>query len=296
MALNDFGPVPLGSVLPCMFTSHDLATGANEAASGIAVTDIEIYKAGSTTQRSSDAGYVLLDTDGIDFDGHVGVNGISIDTGDNTDAGFFVAGSFYDVILGPITIDTRTVNVHLATFRLTAAEGVAGVPDVNVTHVGDTAQTAGDLKASLNTIDDFLDTEIAAILEDTGTTLDDFIDTEVAAIKTKTDQLTFTLANHLDVNLLAVSGTTAHAAKLSALLTGHITGAVNAGVPTTTSFIADGFTEATNDHFNGRLITWTSGALLGQQTDITDYVGATQTFTVTAMTEAPADNDTFVIT
>lgn len=37
-------------------------------------------------------------------------------------------------------------------------------------------------QASVNTIDDFLDTEIAAILEDTGTTLDDFIDTEIAAI------------------------------------------------------------------------------------------------------------------
>ena len=70
---------------------------------------------------------------------------------------------------------------------------------------------------------------------------------------------------------------------------------VNDGAATTTSFVADGFTEATNDHFNDRLITFISGALNGQQTAITDYVGSSQTFTVTALTEAPADDVFFVI-
>ena len=163
----DWGSVPLGSVLPFPFSSHDAATGANEAASALAVGDILCYKGTSMTQRSSTSGYALMDTDGLDIDSLTGVNGVSIDTSDNTDAGFFVAGSFYWVILGPITIDAQTVYTVLGTFRLTAAEGVAGVPDVNVTHVGDTAQTAGDLKASLNTIDDFLDTEVAAIQADT---------------------------------------------------------------------------------------------------------------------------------
>jgi hypothetical protein len=86
-------------------------------------------------------------------------------------------------------------------------------------------------QASVNTIDDFLDTEIAAILEDTGTTLDDFLDTEIAAIladtnelqtdwanggrldllidaiKAKTDPLTFTVANELNANTRYVAGT-----------------------------------------------------------------------------------------
>jgi hypothetical protein len=43
------------------------------------------------------------------------------------------------------------------------------------------------------------------------------------------------------------------------------------------------------------LITFISGALSGQQTSISDYVGATQTFTVVVLTEAPANNDFFVI-
>lgn len=67
--------------------------------------------------------------------------------------------------------------------------------------------------------------------------------------------------------------------------------------PTATQFEADDITEATADHFNGRIIIWTSGLLKDQATDITDYsfVGGRGHFTVTAMTEAPADNDTFVI-
>jgi hypothetical protein len=81
---------------------------------------------------------------------------------------------------------------------------------------------------------------------------------------------------------------------------GLIVGQVNDAAATTTAFAADGFTEATDDHFNGRLITFLTGALTGQQTDITDYDAAdhaqgAQTLVVTALTEAPAENDFFVI-
>jgi hypothetical protein len=70
-------------------------------------------------------------------------------------------------------------------------------------------------QTSLDTVDDFLDTEIASIVTAVGTTIpnalttiDDFLDTEVAAIKAKTDQLTFTVANVLDVNTLRINGVT----------------------------------------------------------------------------------------
>ena len=132
MSLNDLGDVPAGSVLPLMWTSHDVATGANETMSALAVGDILIYKGTSMTQRASTAGFVLLDTDGIDLDTLTGVNGVSIDLGDNTDAGFYAAGSFYNVIVGPVTIDVQTVYIHLATFRIVLAETVAGEPKVDV--------------------------------------------------------------------------------------------------------------------------------------------------------------------
>lgn len=132
MALNNFGDVPANITLPIFWTSHDAATGANETMSGLATSDILIYKAGSTTQRSSTNGFTLLDTDGIDFDSLTGVNGVSIDLSDNTDAGFYAAGSFYNVIIGAITIDAQTVYVHAATFRIVAAEATAGTPETDV--------------------------------------------------------------------------------------------------------------------------------------------------------------------
>jgi hypothetical protein len=71
----------------------------------------------------------------------------------------------------------------------------------------------------------------------------------------------------------------------------------NTHTPTTTEFQADDITEATADHYNGRIVIFTSGVLQNQATDITDYVavGGIGQFTVTAMTEAPANDDTFVI-
>lgn len=65
----------------------------------------------------------------------------------------------------------------------------------------------------------------------------------------------------------------------------------------TTVFYCDDITEATADHYNGRIVIFTSGVLIYQATDITDYELDTGEgkFTVTALTEAPGDNDSFVI-
>lgn len=100
--------------------------------------------------------------------------------------------------------------------------------------------------------------------------------------------------------LIAHGFTAAAAAVLTSMMTGVLSCAVNDAAATTTAFALDGFTEATDDHFNGRLITFTSGALLYQQTDITDYdaaghVQGNQAVVVTAVTEAPANNDTLII-
>src|SRR3972149_8865623 len=124
----DFGAVPANSVLPILWTSHDLATGANETMSALALADILIYKDVSLTQRSSTAGFAFFggDADGLDLDTFTGVNGVSIDTGDNTDAGFYAVGSLFTVVLGPITVDAQTVYTVLGTFRLVAAEAIAG--------------------------------------------------------------------------------------------------------------------------------------------------------------------------
>ena len=95
-------------------------------------------------------------------------------------------------------------------------------------------------QTSVDTIDDFLDTEVAAIKAKTDNlpsdpadasdiassfsslntkvdTIDDFLDTEVAAIKAKTDQLTFTNANKVDSTAITVSDKTGYALSSAAI-------------------------------------------------------------------------------
>lgn len=63
-------------------------------------------------------------------------------------------------------------------------------------------------QTSVDTIDDFVDTEVAAILA--------AVDTEVGAIKTKTDQLTFTTANQVDTQVLSIAANAITAASINA--------------------------------------------------------------------------------
>ena len=100
-------------------------------------------------------------------------------------------------------------------------------------------------------------------------------------------------------DVTSINGSAAAAARLALSAAQMIPGTVDntAHTPTTTEFEADDITEATADHYNGRVVLWTTGALAGQATLITDYVltGGRGHFTVNTMTEAPANNDTFII-
>lgn len=96
-------------------------------------------------------------------------------------------------------------------------------------------------------------------------------------------------SNSNAVNNLALSA--------GVILPGSVDTAINGHTPTTTEFQSDTFSEITTDHYVDRVVIWTSGNLLGQATEITGYSTVTGVgqFTVNAMTEAPADNDTFII-
>ncbi len=120
-----------------------------------------------------------------------------------------------------------------------------------------------------------------------------------ATIKTDTAAvLVDTGADGVKLNATQPSGWAANlVASAGQIIKGTVDTVTNTHTPTTTEFQADDITEATADHYNGAIVIFTSGALAGQRTDITDYVavGGIGQFTVTAMTEAPANNDTFVI-
>lgn len=117
--IRDLGIVQPGTTLYIPFHTYDSNDpSASVTLTGLATTDIEIYKDGSVTQRASDNGYTLLDTDGIDFDGVTGIHGLSINLADNSTAGFYAAGSQYWVVVSSVTIDAATVNFILCTFRI----------------------------------------------------------------------------------------------------------------------------------------------------------------------------------
>lgn len=113
------------------------------------MTDIEVYKDASMTQRSVDDGYALLDTDGIDIDGRTGIHGFSIDTNDNPD-GFYEVGHLYTVVVDAITVDGQTVRFVAGTFRLSEVEGSPGVAVVDAKYSNGVAWN--DLVTRLNQI------------------------------------------------------------------------------------------------------------------------------------------------
>ena len=103
----------------------------------------------------------------------------------------------------------------------------------------------------------------------------------------------------VDVNLVALSADTTSVANMLKAFGVELTGTVSTAgfTPTTSAFETAATAEATTDHFVGRMVYWTSGALQYQQAQITGYtlVGGKGHFVVTTMTDAPANTDAFII-
>lgn len=96
------------------------------------------------------------------------------------------------------------------------------------------------------------------------------------------------------VNVLSLAGSTTSLNKLAASASTIVIGTAITGTLSRTQMTTN-LTEAINDHFNGRIVIWTSGVLIGQASNITDYDGPSKTLTFAITTEAPANLDTFVI-
>lgn len=96
------------------------------------------------------------------------------------------------------------------------------------------------------------------------------------------------------VDIGKISGSSTAADNLEASTLGIVSGAAETGTLSTTQMTSD-LAEATDDHYNGRAVIWTSGVLAGQASTITDYLGSTGMLTYDATTEAPSNTDTFVI-
>lgn len=323
----DLGIVKPGSTLYVPFQTFDSNDpSASVTITGLATTDVEVYKDGSVTQRASDSGYALLDTDGIDFDSTTGIHGVSIDLADNTTAGFWASGSQYWVVIASITVDAATINFIPVTFRI-------GYPSalLNTTIATLSSQTSftltsgpGDDDALNNCVlvahdvASAVQTCIGYVSDYTGSTKTVTLATDpgiftmaatdniaiyppsnVAAVAT-TAQTGFDI-NSLDTKLDDIQGATFNTSTDSlealrdrgdAAWTGGAT-TTNSGTAqsgSTSTMVLESGASTTDDTYNGQVINITAGTGVGQSRAIGVYTGSSLTATVITNWATAPDN------
>lgn len=219
---------------------------------------ISVYKANGDTQSVEGV------TDTEDFDSLTGVHHCRIDLSAHA---FYATGNDYQVVLSAATIDGQVVNAVLATFSI-ENRYMRGTNSANTTTPPTAIQNRQEMDSN--------STQLGAIVSDTN--------------ELQTDDIPGTLVT-IDALIDAIKAVTDNLSASAGVL---ITGTAEAGTLSTTAMTTD-LSESTNDHYNGRVIIWTSGVLTGQATAITDYQGSDGMLTYTATTEAPGEGDTFVI-
>lgn len=190
-----------------------------------------------------------------------------------------------------INVKVSGAMVHKERFALTT----------DAAQTGDAYATAVSIKAKTDNLptDPADASDIAAALA----TLAGYVDTEVAAIKAKTDQLVFTVAGLLDVNPLALNGSTAAAAALSRAAQATVLGTVGSG-SSTTSIVTSSLdpAAAATDQFKGRVLIFDRStatiALRGQGAPLSGSSagGVLSIASANALSVAPSAGDTFSIT
>jgi hypothetical protein len=272
-----------------------------ETALTIAQADIRLSKNGGAFAQSNnaagathgEAGYYLVPLDATDT-ATIGRLRVAV-----SEAGALpvwedyaiLDEAVYDVLFGTVAPST-----------LTAAQVNTEV-DTAISDVGLTTTITGRIDVASSTL------ATAASLATTDAVAD--------AIKVKTDQLVFTVANQLDVNVMGFDDTLGNDTLVADIATevwastrpvgrsaATIVSGTASGTPTTTTMTAAvSIVPTVADQFKGRILIFadntTTTALRGQATDITASTapGAGNVgLTFTALTTAPVSGDTFVIT
>lgn len=266
------GDIRLGDTIDIKFTTVQ-TTGASFTLAGSPV--ISAYPANSTTQLT--AGITLS----VDFDSVTGLNNVRVVASSGN--GYLTAtnyalvittGTVNSVSVVGYTIGTFSIENRSALMPTTAARtvviDVAGLADANIVKVGPTgsgvAQTAGDV--GIKTGFRLSSTGVADVWD------------ELTAGHTTANSFGYKFGKHLPAILVGL--TTAGSD------TTHVVMNASTGI--------DGAApSATNDFYNGAVLIFTSGAMAGQRTSVTAYVGSTQTLTVTAVTGSAASGVSFIL-
>ncbi len=145
------------------------------------------------------------------------------------------------------------------------------------------AVTAGKMANQVDIIQTDTTTDIPATITTLQSDTDDIQTRLPAAL----------VGSRMDSNASAINNSATAAVQL-ALSANSIEDGAAEGVPSTTVIQTD-LAETQDDIYIGRVVIFTSGAARGEASDITDYTGSTGTLTVTALANAPAAADTFIL-
>lgn len=116
--MSYLGNVKASSTVHFKFSTHGADGAPIAPSSAFEAADISIYKDGSATQRNTAAGITMTSP----FDLVTGLHHLAIDLSDNTDAGFYAAGSTYEVLLAPDeTVDGVAVLKVIGRFTIDLA-------------------------------------------------------------------------------------------------------------------------------------------------------------------------------
>lgn len=126
------GDFAVNSTLRYFYASN--AAGGASAARTTAGA-YRVYKNISTTERTSTAGI----TDFSGFDAVTGLNAVTIDLSNNTDAGFYAAANDYVVVLVGAVVDGQTVNVPLFQFSIANRSPTVTVSSINAGAITNTS-------------------------------------------------------------------------------------------------------------------------------------------------------------
>lgn len=117
-----------GDTLYIPFASYN-DSGDSEALSGLAVSDIEVFKDGGVTSRATDSGYSIISDTG-QYGDRVGLYRCSIQLFNTTDdASFYAAGSQYHVAIDAVTVDGKNVRFFPAIFEIEANTDTGAIAD-----------------------------------------------------------------------------------------------------------------------------------------------------------------------
>lgn len=109
--MKDWGFIGINATRRAGFTAAAASGAATAFSSALEEADIDCYKNGSATQRTSTAGFTVTST----FDSLTGGYMLAVDFSDNTDAGFYAAGAELEFWLSPDeTLDGVTILAIIA--------------------------------------------------------------------------------------------------------------------------------------------------------------------------------------